>query len=124
MTDQQLLAAIQGDATAAALAAAGNDAGCAARLAVILPAVPQRYLPVPALIYWGALTGMFAKMAAAANAPSPVQSPALAFQAMVQCSTSPGLDTSDPAIVGAGGMLDAFTAEGVFNATSPGGRIA
>jgi hypothetical protein len=33
MTDSQLLAAIQADSQASALAAAGNDAGCAARIA-------------------------------------------------------------------------------------------
>jgi hypothetical protein len=41
VSDSDLLAAVLADPQAAALAAAGNDAGCAARLAAVLPPVPD-----------------------------------------------------------------------------------
>ena len=141
MTDQELRDAIAADPEAASLAASGNDAGCAARMAIVLPPIPDRYVPIRRLIYWGALTGARAKFEQqAASDASPVQSIALAYMDMVKDSGSPGLDLQDPAIVGATaeapgyyvagsghavtapGMLDAFAAAGVFAASGPGSK--
>lgn len=123
MTDQQLHDAISADATAKALADAGNDSGCAARMSAVLPAVSAQYVPVRTLIYWGALTGARAKMQVASNDnASPVQSLAISYMDLIRDSNSPGLDVTDPNIIGTGGMLDAFVATTILTASGAGSK--
>lgn len=59
-TDAEIYAAIQADATAKALAAAGSDAACAARLNAITPpvfGVTQGMVSATNLLVWGASSG-------------------------------------------------------------------
>jgi hypothetical protein len=121
MTDDALYADIQADPAAKALADAGRDADCAARLAAVLPPVAGRYIPVRTLIYFGAVGGVRARMqAAGADANSPIQSLAISYMDMIRDANSPGLDLADPAIAGGGGLLDAFAQAGVFSDSGAG----
>jgi hypothetical protein len=123
MTDDELHDAIDRDDRARALADAGDDAGCAARMMAVLPPVAAEYVPVRTLIYWGALTGVRARIQhAQADDTSPVQALALSYMDLIRDQDSPGLSVTDPAVVGPGGMLDAFAAAGVFAADGPGSK--
>jgi hypothetical protein len=123
MDYQALHDAIAADPTALSLVNAGDRAGCAARMSAVLSPIPSRYIPVNTMIYWGALTGVRAKMQKTANDDtSPVQSLAISYMDMIRSANSPGLDTFDPNIVGPGGMLDGFTAAGVFAGDGAGSK--
>jgi hypothetical protein len=125
MIDQQLHDAIYADATAKALADAGNDAGCAARMQAILPptlgpcyvnergvfaAIPD---PTAAEAFMQGLEAVAAGNPSANPpvAPNPVIARALKWMA----TDSIGIDVSFASVRG---MLDQLAAAGALNAAS------
>ncbi len=92
----------------AALGYAGKTRGQIAALLntpanLLSPAKPwtrqNQYVTVRELIYWGAKTGVRARIESTANAAGTAQAIALAYRDMLG-GQSPGLDTLDPAVVG------------------------
>lgn len=117
MTDQQLHDAILADATAKALADAGNDSGCAARMAAILPPVVAS-LPTSQLLIWAASRGVLGKIVAGTSSTNAgVASACLAVQAAIN-GGAPALDLANPVISATGGLIDGLASAGIFPANS------
>lgn len=107
MTPADLYTAIQADPAAAALAAAGNDAGCAARMAAVLPPV-LGVVRSRDLLIWGAKTGVRARIEAKLTDP-PVGAICLAVRDLLYSGgdfdgANPDNQTMIVALVSAGVM--------------------
>jgi hypothetical protein len=110
MTDAQLLAAIQANATALAQANVGNDSGCAATIASTLPAVPAS-IDSNQLITWAASRGLISSVVAGVTSSNPATASAcLAFQSFLYGGTTT-LDLTNTTILG---MLAYMTSVGLL----------
>jgi hypothetical protein len=121
MTDADLLSAIEADPTVKALADAGNDAGCAARLAAVLPpAVRSTYVneraifaafpnPADAEAF---MQGLEAVAAGQPNATPPVPGNPIVKRALDWLApNNGGVDVGNPAVRV---MLDRMAAGGAI----------
>jgi hypothetical protein len=109
--DSELLTAIDADAQAKAMADAGNDAGCAARVTAIAPPVAGAVSPGD-LLRWGAKSGVRATIETHVADPN-VGAICLSVRDMLSTGTIP-LDTANPdnllmlgALVAVGAMTPA-----------------
>ena len=121
MTPSDLSALIAGDSEAAAMFAAGNDSGCAARCVAIAPQVVS---PVPVLIGELGLIRIFAEqgnvfggdafLASLESIAASQQQAAGTVKRILRSIYPPaeGVDFSDPVLRG---QLDAFAAAGLLN---------